>query len=233
MALPPNLASLALGKASAPHTLELWLDYLCPFSSKQLLGVEEHVFPLIFGQGAKYENRLRLVIRPIPQPWHGSSTYLHEAALASARISAAAAAAASSASTADATDAKQNAFWTTSLALMRAQTRFFDVPAKDKTAEQIRDELAGIVAEALSSSSVKNGGAKDVRSLIAPQGDGNAGSDVVPDLKYCVKMGRQNGVHVTPSVSLNGLLVNDVSSSFGAKEWTEWLEKNVGPASKL
>ncbi|KAE8256370.1 hypothetical protein A4X13_0g2685 [Tilletia indica] len=224
MALPPNLASLALGKASAPHTLELWLDYLCPFSAKQLLGVEEHVFPLIFSPGAKYEDRLRLIIRPTPQPWHGTSTYLHEAALATTRLPP------SSSTYKETTEVKENAFWTASLALMRAQTKFFDVPAKNKSAEQIRDELSSIVSEAFSSTSttattVK---AEEFRTLLAPQGDGNAGSTVVPDLKYCVKIGRQNGVHVTPSVSLNGLLVGDVSSSFGGKEWGEWLEKNVG-----
>jgi len=226
MALPPNLAQLALGKATAPHTLELWLDYLCPFSAKQLLGVEEHVFPLIFGSGAKYENRLRLIIRPTPQPWHATSTYAHEAALASARHTPPSA----SKSGATETDVKQNAFWTASLALMREQKRFFDVPAKDLTAEQIRDQLASIVAQALSGADSQKG---EIRSAIAPQGDGNAGSSVVPDLKYSVKIGRQNGVHFTPSVSFNGLLVNDISSSFGAKEWSEWLEKNVGAESKL
>ncbi|KAK0545859.1 hypothetical protein OC846_005499 [Tilletia horrida] len=227
MALPPNLASLALGKATAQHTLEFWLDYVCPFSAKQLFGLQEHVFPLIFGQGAKYQDRVKLVIRPIPQPWHATSTYTHEAALASTQLSPAV----------STDDVKQNGFWLTSLALMREQKTFFDVPAKDKTAEQIRDELSKLVSEALSTVSASdkpvNAKADDVRALLTVQGDGNAGSKVIPDLKYCVKMGRQNSIHVTPSVTFNGLLVSDISSSFGAKEWQEWLEKNVGTESKL
>lgn len=32
MSLPPHLSFLRLGSVSAPHTLELWLDFVCPFS---------------------------------------------------------------------------------------------------------------------------------------------------------------------------------------------------------
>ncbi|CAD6890535.1 unnamed protein product [Tilletia controversa] len=215
MALPRHLDALAMGKSSAPNTLELWLDYLCPFSAKQLLGVEKHLFPLIFNDGAKYLDRVRLVIRPTPQPWHGSSTYLHEAALASISLGT---------TSEKIDDQDDNPFWLASIALMQNQTKFFDVPAKNKTAAQIRDELAAIVRAAVHDTKDAE---DEVRSLIEPQGDGNAGSEMVADLKYCVKMGRQNGVHVTPSVSFNGLLVNDISSSFGAKEWSEWLNKNI------
>lgn len=32
MSLPPQLSFLRIGSISAPHTLEVWLDYVCPFS---------------------------------------------------------------------------------------------------------------------------------------------------------------------------------------------------------
>lgn len=41
------------------------------------------------------------------------------------------------------------------------------------------------------------------------------------------KLGRQNGIHVTPTVLWNGIVEGSVSSSFGGKEWGEFFEKNV------
>jgi hypothetical protein len=42
-----------------------------------------------------------------------------------------------------------------------------------------------------------------------------------------VKYGRQNSIHVSPTVLFNGLVANDVSSSWGEAEWSAFLEKNV------
>jgi hypothetical protein len=46
-----------------------------------------------------------------------------------------------------------------------------------------------------------------------------------------LQVGRQNSIHVTPTVLWNGLVDNSVSSSFGQKEWAEFLEKNVGKSA--
>ena len=87
MALPPSLQALSIGPSHAPHTLEVYVDYLCPFSSKQLIGIQHQLVPLVFGQDAPWKDQLRIVVRPYPQPWHGTSTLLNEAAIASAKIS--------------------------------------------------------------------------------------------------------------------------------------------------
>ena len=42
-----------------------------------------------------------------------------------------------------------------------------------------------------------------------------------------VKFSRQNGIHVSPTVLWDGLVANEISSSWGEKEWTEFLEKKV------
>lgn len=47
------------------------------------------------------------------------------------------------------------------------------------------------------------------------------------DLKLQVKLGRQNGIHVTPTVLLDGLVDGSVSSSFGAEEWGKWVEEKI------
>ena len=50
-----------------------------------------------------------------------------------------------------------------------------------------------------------------------------------PDLGYlrAVKFSRQNGIHVSPTVLWDGLIANEISSSWGEREWTEFLEKKV------
>jgi protein-disulfide isomerase len=54
---------------------------------------------------------------------------------------------------------------------------------------------------------------------------GNSGSQVDGDLKLVIKIGRQNGIHVTPTAVLDGLIDPSISSSYGAKEWKEWFDR--------
>ncbi|PWY99006.1 hypothetical protein BCV70DRAFT_201223 [Testicularia cyperi] len=231
MALPPTLQALSIGSLTAPNTLELFLDYLCPFSAKQLRGVEESLLPLIIGSGAAYEDKVRVVIRPYPQPWHSSSTLLHESALAVAKISLT--------DPRVTADPHKNAFWIYSLELMRNQEKFFDGPARGKAPDQIRGELATLAIETVGEAPKKKKQVaihrdlqgtplgQSVKNLIRVEKEGNGGSSVVPELKYCVKLGRQNGIHVTPTCLWNGLVEPSISSSFDAKDWKEFLAKQI------
>ena len=62
-----------------------------------------------------------------------------------------------------------------------------------------------------------------------PGNDGslNTGNQVTNDLKVLVKMNRMQGVHVTPTVVFDGVVENNISSSFSGEQWEEWLEKNI------
>ena len=42
-----------------------------------------------------------------------------------------------------------------------------------------------------------------------------------------VKYSRQNGIHVSPTVLLDGLIAGEISSSWGEKEWTDFLAKKI------
>ncbi|KIS70728.1 uncharacterized protein UMAG_01883 [Mycosarcoma maydis] len=231
MALPPSLQALSIGSLTAPNTLELFLDYLCPFSAKQLKGVNEYLLPLVIGDSAQYKDKVRIVIRPYPQPWHSSSTLLHESALAVAKI----------ALTDPAVTAvpERNAFWLYSLELMKEQERFFDGPARGKSPDGIRGELATLAIETVGEAPKKRKQpaihrdlqntplGQSVKNLIRVEKEGNGGSAVVPELKYCVKLGRQNGIHVTPTCLWNGLVEASISSSFDQAAWKEFLEKQL------
>ena len=55
----------------------------------------------------------------------------------------------------------------------------------------------------------------------------NSGNGVTDDVKVQVKANRLTGVHVTPTVVFDGVVNNEISSSWTAEQWEEWLEKNV------
>lgn len=86
MALAPKFAGqkfTALGNAQTLHTLELYLDYVCPFSQKMFNTVYTSVLPLI---RQKYASKIQILFRQQIQPWHPSSTLVHEAGVAVLKI---------------------------------------------------------------------------------------------------------------------------------------------------
>lgn len=211
MALPPPLRALGVGEFNAPHSLELYLDFLCPFSNKQLHGVFEHLLPLVFEKQSPFYGKVRLILRPYPQPWHASSPLLAEAGLVIARL-AEPAGKNIEAETNALIDPNLNAFWVYALQLMKNQEAYFDGPARLKNPDQIRGEMVNLAVSTLGETPRREKGkpllrpherglplGQAVKNMIRVEPEGNAGSQVAPDLKYCVKIGRQNGIHVTPT----------------------------------
>jgi hypothetical protein len=73
----PPLPSTALGihafggpNSSAPSTLEVFVDFTCPFSAKIYWTLKE-----LYNE---VQNRVNVVFMPMPQPWHPSSAVVHE-----------------------------------------------------------------------------------------------------------------------------------------------------------
>lgn len=95
---------------------------------------------------------------------------------------------------------------------MAQQEAYFDGPSRNRNPDQIRAELANLAVSVLGEAPKKSRSqpivslspgqplGQTVKALLKV-GEGNEGSKVIPDLKYCVKYGRQNGVHVTPTAS--------------------------------
>jgi len=46
----------------------------------------------------------------------------------------------------------------------------------------------------------------------------------VPQIKFQQKYGRQNGIHVSPSFMINGLINPDPSSSWDVGQWKQLLD---------
>ncbi|EJU06112.1 hypothetical protein DACRYDRAFT_60679 [Dacryopinax primogenitus] len=203
MALLPALKPFCLGQYASPNTLELFIDYNCPYSGKLLRnGVEKTIKPLITNNG-KYDGVIKLIFRLNPQPWHASTTFMHEGSVAVAL-------------------AAPEHWYEFTLALYENQERWFESKAAHLTPTQIRGQIGDLAEQVVG----KEKGAV-VKDLLTIPGDGNRTNKVTEELKYNIKISRQNGIHVTPSACWNGLHVPTVSSSWGEKEWTEFFEQNV------
>ena len=57
------------------------VDYVCPFSAKLSLAIDSVLRPL-FSPGGKYDGKVKVIFRNQVQPWHASSTFVHEAGIA-------------------------------------------------------------------------------------------------------------------------------------------------------
>ncbi|PMD61407.1 uncharacterized protein K444DRAFT_369604 [Hyaloscypha bicolor E] len=207
MALAPKFVGQKFTAAtSAPtlHTLELYLDYVCPFSLKMFNTVYASVFPLI---RQKYASKVQILFRQQIQPWHPSSTLTHEAGVAVLRI-------------------EPSKFWEFSKALFDDAKSFYDVNVVNETRNQTYQRLSKIGAK-VGLDEQKMFELLKISDKSAEDGSLNIGNGVTNDLKVLVKMNRMQGVHVTPTVVFDGVVENGISSSFSADQWEEWLEKNV------
>lgn len=209
MALPPKFAGQLLTTASkteAKHTIEIYLDYVCPFSAKIFKTFYTKVQPIIEKQYAS--PGVRVIFRQQIQPWHPSSTLTHEAGAAVLRVA-------------------PQSFWAFSEKLFEQQKDYFDVNVVNETRNDTYKRLARLAG------SVEGVDEKTIYDLLVvpdkPASDGslNIGNKVTDDVKFQVKANRVTGVHVTPTVLFNGVEERSISSSWTAEQWEEWLKKNV------
>lgn len=131
MALAPRFAGhrLLLTTPTSPtaplHTIELYLDYVCPFSAKLFDTFYSAVVPR--ARKAPYAPNVQFLFRQQIQPWHPSSTLVHEAALAVLRLAPA-------------------HFWPFSAALFARQTDYFDVSVVNEPRNATYRRLAQLAA---------------------------------------------------------------------------------------
>lgn len=166
--------------------------------------LKEQVIPHV-QSSASLAPKVQFVFRQQIQPWHPSSTLAHEAALAVQRLA-------------------PDRFWDFSAALFARQAEYFD----EAVLAEPRNETYRRLAELAGSSAGVDAG--EVYKLLEVKGGGpakNQGNAVTADVKLIVKMARLVGVHVSPTVVCNGVVVGEISSSWSGEQWVEWLEKNI------
>src|ERR1700761_1308768 len=124
MALPPKFSGQLLASASsveAKHTIEIYLDYVCPFSAKIFKTFYKSVMPVIEEKYSK--PGIRVIFRQQIQPWHPSSTLTHEAGAAVLRTA-------------------PKSFWAFSEKLFEQQTEYFDVNVVNESRNETYKRLA-------------------------------------------------------------------------------------------
>lgn len=155
----------------------------------------------------KYPSKVQILFRQQIQPWHPSSTLVHEAGAAVLRLS-------------------PDKFWPFSAALFEHQKEFFDV----NVVHEARNDTYKRLSNLATSVGLDEGKVFDLLKISDEPGEGgslNVGSQVTDDVKLMVKANRRTGVHVTPTVLFNGIEEGSISSSFTGEQWEEWLDKNI------
>ena len=195
MPVPSRPLGHRVGDVTAQIEIEAFLDFCCPFCRKHWNCFVLEVLPLYKDRGLNYRHY------NVAQPWHAQSSYMHEAALAVEEVDA----------------DKYTAFAT---ALFAAQEQFFDDAVWDKSRATVYQELCtlaasvGVDAEAVA--------AKLARKVV--EGSHNTGNDVTQALKFYTKFHRTRGMHVTPTVMVNGVVEDSISSGWTVEQWTGYLD---------
>ena len=138
------------------------------------------VFPDL---GQKYPGKVRFLLRQQIQPWHPSSTLVHEAAAAVLQVA-------------------PGKFIDFSTTLFDHQKEYFDVNVVNETRNKTYERLAQL-AETVGVGSSKIMALLKVPDQPAEDGSLNVGNGVTNDMKLMVKANRLTGVHVTPTVLFN------------------------------
>ncbi|KKA01784.1 hypothetical protein D499_0S00460 [Hanseniaspora uvarum DSM 2768] len=178
--LKPN--SLIKSNPDAPiNTVELYLDYACPFCLK--------IFSRWF-EGGLFEDKflsqhnIQIRFNNVPQPWHLRSIPIHNVGLAVARY-------------------QPESFLDYSLQLFKDAKETWDDNLNGSTPEEFNKILA-------THANKYTGINQDL--VLAYLNDKDEGKARIPDLKYFVRYHRTVGAHVTPTVAINGIIVNNIES---------------------
>lgn len=141
------------------------------FSKKMFDTLYDGVFPLV---NSKYPDKVQFIFRQQIQPWHPSSTLVHEAGAAVLQM-------------------KPDTFWDFSKALFDKQTEYFDANVVHESRNATYERLAKLAG----SVGVEE---KKIYSLLEisdkPDKDGstNTGNGVTNDIKLMVKVGTEANV---------------------------------------
>ncbi|MCJ1452575.1 hypothetical protein MMC28_002918 [Mycoblastus sanguinarius] len=187
MALAPKFAGQAYSANVSPkavHTIELCrpsppirqnrvltsnlltdLDYVCPFSAKMFNTLYTSVFPLL---SKKYPSKVQFLFRQQIQPWHPSSTLVHEAGTAVLRLS-------------------PDKFWPFSAALFEHQKDYFDVNVVNEARNDTYKRLAKL-AESVGLEESKVYGLLKISDKPGEGGSLNVGNKVTDDVKLMIKV---------------------------------------------
>ncbi|ODV85783.1 hypothetical protein CANARDRAFT_27873 [[Candida] arabinofermentans NRRL YB-2248] len=188
----------AVSSSSPKHSVEFFLDYDCPFSAKLFKKLNDEIIPLLKSKGILGEFDLTII--NVIQPWHHiNSGVMHEVALAVA-------------------NEYPSQFWKFSTVLFENIQSFYDSETFDLSRKQITQKAIDLAVANLKDI---DGSALWKWLVISKNADGspsNAGNKLAKDVKYFTRYHRTIGVHVTPTVSVDGIPNGSIESSSPAQD---------------
>ncbi|BEI80706.1 hypothetical protein CcaverHIS002_0112350 [Cutaneotrichosporon cavernicola] len=109
---------------------------------------------------------------------------------------------------------------------------WFNKMVKDKTPLQCQQAYVDVALDVLEKhgrlpAGPRSKAAGAMMDKLQVQDKMNGGSTMFTEIKYLTREGRQNGIHFTPTVLLNGLEDGSVSSSFGKDDWDKYLAEKI------
>ena len=190
-----------------PHTVNLYLDYNCPFSAKIFFKLKDSVIPEL---NKSHPGQFQFVFVNVIQPWHPNSNLLHEFSLEFASLL-----------RKSESSESNKLFWDFSEIIFKNKEQFYDTANVNLNRNEIYKQISTLPdLQTLNlpfeiSQVVENLKITPTTSGEEPHNSWNAATN---DVKYFTKYLRGVGVHVTPTVSVDGVTNNSVSS--GDKEST-------------
>jgi len=200
-ATPKTPLGHRIGSADAQLKIEAWYDFACPFSKKSFLMMTNEVLP---AYEKKAPGKIQFLHYQYPQPWHAPGAYAAEVSLA-----------------VEAVDPSK--YLATCQRFFEKQEELvFDCVTYDRTRNELYELLAGAATEATGVDKVA------VLEKVKYLGTSpNSGNETGQMLKWYVKHGRKNGIHVTPTVYMNGIEEGQVSSGWTLEQWSEYLDEKL------
>jgi len=202
MSIHPKFADHRFGPTGAKvNIIELYLDYVCPFSAKIFKKLWDTIIP---HAEKKHPGEFQFIFRHGVQPWHPSSTLVHEAGIAVGRLA-------------------PDKFWVFSRALFEEQEKYFDTAVWNETRPATYVRLAELAHRAAGIDKENFIHLVSVPASKEAGKESNGGNEITADLKLFIRQARQNSIHVTPTVAVNGIVDSSIESSTTEEVWFEKL----------
>jgi hypothetical protein len=147
----------------------------------------------------KYKSHTEFIFRHQIQPWHIQSALVHVVIMAVARE-------------------QPSRLFDAITSLFKRQRELFDEHLEDKSQIEIYEKILTILNEETKIQLDKN-------LFCIKRTESNAGNAMSADLKYHIKYARKHGVHVSPTVFIDGIEEPDISSQWNVEQWNTYLDK--------